>query len=83
MDEAVEAIIGGYSNIRALDYIEVFNGNRLVFHLKDKTEKVFIWTERSRSESWSDNMKQMARERSTELDKLKKRGDDGRWLRSE
>lgn len=61
----------------------MFNGNRLVFHLKDKTEKEFIWTERSRSESWSDNMKQMARERSTELDKLKKRGDDGRWLRSE
>lgn len=83
MDEAVEAIVGGYSNIRAVDYIEVFNGNRLVFHLKDKTEKEFIWTERSRSESWNDDMKQKAKARSTELDKLKKRGDDGRWLRSE
>ena len=39
MDEAVDAVIGGYDNIKVLDFIEVFNNNRLLFHLKNKEIK--------------------------------------------
>ena len=83
MDEAVNEVIGGYGNIDALDFIEVFNGNKLLFHLKSKEAKEFIWEERSRSDSWTDEMREEAKKRTIINNKSKKRGDDGRWLRSE
>ena len=43
--------------------ITVCNGNRLVFRLFDGSETEFIWRDRSRSESWTDEMKEAARQR--------------------
>lgn len=43
--------------------IEAFNGNRLVFHLKDGTTKEVIWQNPSRKDSWTDEMKLKAKER--------------------
>lgn len=83
MDEAVDAVIGGYGNIEELDFIEAFNDNRLLFHLKNKDAQEFIWTERSRSQSWTDEMRKEAGKKAMINNKRKKRGDDGRWLKSE
>ena len=44
--------------------IIAFNGNKLVFHLKDGATKEIIWQNPSRRESWTDDMKSKARERS-------------------
>lgn len=43
--------------------IEAFNGNRLVFHLKDGSTKEVIWQSPSRKDSWTDEMKLKAKER--------------------
>jgi DNA invertase Pin-like site-specific DNA recombinase len=42
--------------------IRVENGNRLVFCFPDGTEAVKTWTDRSRAESWTDEMKETARQ---------------------
>jgi ArsR family metal-binding transcriptional regulator len=42
--------------------IRVENGNRLVFCFPDGTEAVKMWTDRSRAESWTDEMKEAARQ---------------------
>jgi DNA invertase Pin-like site-specific DNA recombinase len=42
--------------------IRVENGNRLVFCFPDGTEAVKMWTDRSRTESWTDEMRQAARQ---------------------
>lgn len=47
-----------------VDRIDAFNGNKLVLHLKDGTIKEAIWESPSRRDSWTDEMKQKARERS-------------------
>lgn len=83
MDEAVDAVIGGYDNIKVLDFIEVFNNNRLLFHLKNKEIKEFIWEERSRSQSWTDEMREEAKKRTIINNKNKKRGANGKWQKSE
>ncbi|MEA4821262.1 MAG: zinc ribbon domain-containing protein, partial [Erysipelotrichales bacterium] len=45
----------------SIDYIEAFNENKLVYHLKDgKTQEVY-WKDRSRSESWTSEMREKAR----------------------
>ena len=49
--------------------IDAFNGNRLVFHLKDGTTKEVIWQSPSRKDSWTDDMKLKARERSIDYGK--------------
>ena len=43
--------------------ILVCGGNKLVFHFVDGSEKEYIWQDRSRSESWTEEMKEAARER--------------------
>lgn len=44
--------------------IDAFNGNRLVFHFKDGTAKEVLWQSPSRKDSWTDEMKLKAKERS-------------------
>lgn len=46
-----------------LDSILVQNGNRLVFKLKNGTEKTAVWQDRSRSESWTLEMRKKAGEK--------------------
>ena len=42
--------------------VEVCSGNNLIFHFYDGTKKEIFWQDRSRRESWTDEMKQKARE---------------------
>lgn len=44
--------------------IDAFNGNKLVFRFKDGTSKEVIWQSPSRKDSWTDEMKLKAKERS-------------------
>lgn len=44
--------------------IDAYNGNRLVFHFVDGTTKEIIWDNPSRRDSWTDEMKLKAKERS-------------------
>lgn len=44
--------------------IDAYNGNRLVFHFVDGTTKEVIWDNPSRRDSWTDEMKLKAKERS-------------------
>ena len=46
--------------------ILVCNGNLLVFHLTDGSEVLREWKDRSRSQSWTDEMKAAARQREME-----------------
>ena len=46
--------------------ISVENGNRLVFHHSDGTQTVKRWADRSRVESWTEEMKEAARHREQE-----------------
>lgn len=43
-----------------IDHIEAFNGNRLLFHLKNGITKEVYWKDRSRSESWTPEMRKAA-----------------------
>ena len=47
-----------------VDRIDAFNDNKLVLHFKDGTTKEVTWDSPSRRDSWTDEMKQKARERS-------------------
>lgn len=49
-------------NIRRVD---AFNGNRLVFHFINEISKEVIWDNPSRRDSWTDEMKLKAKERSS------------------
>ena len=46
--------------------VRVENGNRLVFLFADGKESVKRWQDRSRAESWTEEMKNAARERRQE-----------------
>ncbi len=47
-----------------IERIDAFNGNRLLFHFRDGTAKEVTWQSPSRKDSWTDEMKQKAKERS-------------------
>ena len=51
----------------------------LTFIFKDGSERDITWSNPSRSKSWTPEMKEVARQRSLNLNK--KRGEDGRWLK--
>lgn len=46
-----------------IDHIEAYDGNRLTYIFKDGQMVETIWLDHSRSDSWTDEMKQTARER--------------------
>ena len=48
----------------------VCNGNKLVYRLGDGTEREIIWKDRSRSQSWTPEMKEKARQKA-----LARKGD--------
>ncbi len=49
-----------------VDHILLCNGNILIYHFKDGTEIQVQWKDRSRSQSWTDEMKAAARQRALE-----------------
>lgn len=52
-----------------VDFIEALNGNVLVFHFKDDTWKEFIWKDKSRKDSWTNEMKEKARQKALQAKK--------------
>ena len=58
MDELAESIFR-----ERVESVLVCNGNKLVFRFRDGTETTLHWQERSRSQSWTEEMKEAARQR--------------------
>ena len=48
---------------RVVDHVEVYNGNALVFHRKDGTQATHTWKDRSRSESWTPERREAAKQK--------------------
>lgn len=48
----------------SIERIDAHNGNRLAFHFKDGETKEIIWDAPSRKDSWTEEMRSQARERS-------------------
>lgn len=63
-------------SLERVDSILVCNGNRLVFRLKDGTELSCQWKDRSRSQSWTPEMKEAARQKSLERRKQHAQNND-------
>ena len=73
-----ETLIGAASNVMEMDEfaeavfrervesILVCNGNKLVFRFRDGTETTQHWQDRSRSQSWTEEMKEAARQSALE-----------------
>lgn len=49
-----------------IDYVLVCNANKLIYHFVDGTQVEKFWQHRSRSESWTDEMKEKARQQALE-----------------
>lgn len=64
-----------YKNVHdAIDFIEAYEGNRLVFHLKNGEVVERVWKDRSRAESWTPEMKLKAKMKEAERqEELKRR----------
>ena len=54
------------ASIEDIEKIVVYNGNRLEYHLVSGTVIEKIWADRSRSESWTDEMREAVRRRKLE-----------------
>jgi DNA invertase Pin-like site-specific DNA recombinase len=52
-----------------VDRIQVCNENTLIFRFKDGTEATVIWKDKSRSQNWTDEMREAARQRTCERNK--------------
>ena len=63
-------------SLERVDSILVCNGNRLVFRLKDGAELSHQWKDRSRSQSWTPEMKEAARQKSLEMRKQHAQNND-------
>lgn len=50
-------------DVNAISEITADSGNRLIFRFKDGAETERIWCDRSRSESWTDEMREKARQK--------------------
>ena len=79
MVSVTEDVLGinglSYKSIHdAVDYIEAYEGNRLVFHLKNGEVVERVWKDRSRAESWTPAMKLQAKIKEAERqEELKRR----------
>lgn len=77
----------GYTEFDEKDFkskvkrIVVLDGNRVVLEFHNGKEKELTWQLPSRKDSWTDEMKEVARKRNA-AQKPNERGSDGRWLKS-
>ena len=62
-----------------VESIEAFNGNGLVYHFKDGTSKEAIWQEPKRSDGWTPEMREKARQAAKK--QSHKREDNGKWAK--
>lgn len=68
---------------KKIDYIVAKTNNVLEVHLFDGTTDEIKWTDPTRKNSWTPEMKEKARIKSKEIEKNRKRGADGKWVKSE
>lgn len=65
-----EEVLGGIDVLHdKITAIRAENNNKLVFCFKDGTEIVKRWQDRSRAESWTEDMKNTARQKALERNK--------------
>lgn len=62
-EKILQSLVDKYGGIEMIDTIIANPGNELVFQLKNGTSHTEVWKFPSRSESWTPEMKQKARER--------------------
>jgi hypothetical protein len=55
-----------------VDHIDVFNDSRLIYHFKSGETIEQSWSYPSRKESWSKEMKELARKRTNEMNERRK-----------
>ena len=55
-----------------VDHIDVFNDSRLIYYFKDGEIIEKSWNYPSRKESWSEEMKEVARRRTNEMNERRK-----------
>ena len=65
-ESTLSAITAEVAAIEDIEKIVVFNGNRLEYHLADGSVIERIWADRSRSESWTEEMREEVRRRKLE-----------------
>ena len=68
---------------KKIDYIVAKPNNVLEIHLFDGKIDEIKWTDPTRKNSWTPEMKEKARIKSKEIEKNLKRGADGKWVKSE
>ena len=59
-----------------IDHIRAADGNSLIYIFKDGRTVQTIWQDRSRADSWTDEMKQAAREKSLLMKEIQGGGND-------
>jgi len=62
-----------------VELIEAFNGNRLVYHFKDGTEKEIFWEDPKRSDGWTPEKREKARQAA--IKQNQKKGANGQWVK--
>lgn len=65
-ESTLSAITAEVATIEDIEKIVVFNGNRLEYHLVDGAVIERTWADRSRSESWTEEMREEVRRRKLE-----------------
>ncbi len=66
---------------KKVDYLVAKQNNQIELHMKDESIEVITWVDPTRANSWTPEMKAKAKERA-KLN-VRKKGADGRWLKSE
>lgn len=61
----------------------MLQNNELIIKLLNDEKRQIKWEQKSRSESWNEYVKKKAKEKSYENSLSKKRGGDGKWLKSQ
>ena len=59
-------VTASVADLKDIEKIVVYNGNRLEYHLKDGQTVTKVWQDRSRSESWTEEMRDAVRQRNLE-----------------
>ena len=61
-----EALLSQGFDLNSVEYITACSGNRLVFHFRNGGTEETVWKNRSRSESWTAEMKEEAKRKAEE-----------------
>jgi DNA invertase Pin-like site-specific DNA recombinase len=65
-ESVVDGFVEEFGGTERISRVTVFGGNRLVFTLADGTEAERLWKDRSRSESWTPEMRKAAGDKTRE-----------------